>query len=84
MVTTVYERENCEGERTEIALNDITDDGLTNGASNVIQLVQLHQPKKPSRVIWVQFDDDGVGKKTRQENMNRNLCSRYSEHVDSN
>ena len=58
----------AEGERTEIALNVRTDDGLTNGASNVIQLVQLHQPKKPSGVIWVQFDDDGVGKKTRQEN----------------
>ena len=58
----------AKGERTEIALNVRTDDGLTNGASNVIQLVQLHQPKKPSGVIWVQFDDDGVGKKTRQEN----------------
>ena len=44
-----------------------TDDGLTNGASNVIQLVQLNVPKKPSGVIWVQFDDEDVGKKTRQE-----------------
>ena len=58
----------AEGERTEIALNVRTDDGLTNGASNVVRLVQLHQPKKPSGIIWVQFDDEDVGKKTRQEN----------------
>ena len=32
----------AEGERTEIALNVRTDDGLTNGASNVIRLVQLN------------------------------------------
>ena len=57
-----------EGERTEIALNVRTDDGLSNGASNVIQLVQLNVPKKPSGVLWVQFDDEDVGKKTRQEN----------------
>ena len=58
----------AEGERTEIALNVRTDDGLTNGASNVIRLVQLNQPKKPSVIIWVEFDDEDVGKKTRQEN----------------
>ena len=58
----------AEGERTEIALNVRTDDGLTNGASNVIRLVQLNQPKKPSGIIWVHFDDEDVGKKTRQEN----------------
>jgi hypothetical protein len=51
----------AEGERTEIALNVRTDDGLTNGASNVIKLVQLNQPKKPSGIIWVQFDDENVG-----------------------
>ena len=37
----------AERERTEIALNVRTDDGLTNGACNVIRLVQLNQPKKP-------------------------------------
>ena len=60
----------AEGERTEIALNVRTDDCLTNGASNVVKLVQLHQPKKPSGIIWVQFDCEDVGKKTRQENRN--------------
>ena len=59
----------ADEERTEIALNVRTDDGLTNGASNVIKLIQLHQPNKPSGIIWVQFDDeDAVGKKTRHEN----------------
>ena len=35
-----------------------------------MKLVQLHQPKKPSGIIWVQFDCEDVGKKTRQENRN--------------
>ena len=56
----------AEGERTEIALNVKTDDGLTNGASNVVRLV--NQPKKPPGIIWVQFDDEDVGRKTRLEN----------------
>ena len=51
----------AEHERTEIAINVRTDDGLTNGASNIIiKLVQLHQPDKPSGIIWVQFDQQGV------------------------
>ena len=46
-----------------------TDDGLTNGASNIIKLVQLQQPDKPSGVIWVQFEHADVGeKKNRHEN----------------
>ena len=43
----------AKGERTKIALNVRTDDGLTNGASNVVRLVRLNQPKKPSGIIWV-------------------------------
>ena len=30
------------GERTEISLNTRTDDGMTNGAGNVIKLMQIH------------------------------------------
>ena len=33
----------AEGERTEIAVNVRTDNGLTNGARNIIKLVQLNQ-----------------------------------------
>ena len=58
----------AEGERTEIALNVRTDDGLTNGASNVVKVGQLHQPHKPSGIIWVEFDYEDVGQKTRHEN----------------
>ncbi len=47
-----------------------TDDGLTNGASNVIKLIQLNDQSKPSGLIWVQFDYENVGKKTQQENRN--------------
>ncbi len=49
---------------------ELTDDGLTNGASNVIRLIQLNDQSKPSGLIWVQFDYEDVGKKTRQENRN--------------
>ncbi|CAB4019161.1 Hypothetical predicted protein [Paramuricea clavata] len=66
------------GERTEIALNVRTDDGMTNGASNVVKKIQLNQRDKPSGVIWVQFDHSDVGEKTRHEN--RNL---YVQGIDS-
>ncbi|PFX15052.1 hypothetical protein AWC38_SpisGene20755 [Stylophora pistillata] len=48
-------------ERTEISLNTRIDDGITNGARNVIKLIQLHAPDRPSGVIWVQFDHADVG-----------------------
>ena len=56
------------GERTEISLNTRTDDGMTNGAGNVIKLIQVQQTGTPSGVIWVQFDHPDAGQKTRQDN----------------
>ena len=56
------------GERTEISLNTRTDDGMTNGAGNVIKLIQVQQTDKPSGIIWVQFDHADVGEKTRHDN----------------
>ena len=41
---------------------------MTNGASNVIKHIRLINDSKPSGLVWVQFDYDDVGKKTRQEN----------------
>lgn len=32
----------AEGERTEITVNVRTDDGMTNGAGNIIKKIQLH------------------------------------------
>ena len=60
----------AEGERTEIALNVRTGDGLTNGASSVVKCVKLNQPNnnQPSGIVWVEFDDQDVGRKTRNEN----------------
>ena len=58
------------GQRTEIAINIRTDDGMTNGASNVIKHIHLTNDSKPSGLVWVQFDYDDVGRKTRQENRN--------------
>ena len=56
------------GERTEISLNTRTDHGMTNGAGNVIKLIQVHPTGTPSGVIWVQFDHPDVSQKTRQDN----------------
>jgi len=56
------------GERTEISLNTRIDDGMTNGAGNIIKLIQMHQNTYPSGIVWVQFDHMDVGAKTRQEN----------------
>ena len=41
---------------------------MTNGAGNVIKLIQVQQTGTPSGVIWVQFDHPDVGQKTRQDN----------------
>ena len=60
----------CRGERTEIASNVRTDDGMTNGAGNIIKKIQLNHNNKPSGIIWVQFDHPDVGEKTRHENRN--------------
>ena len=56
------------GERKEISLNTRTDDGMTNGAGNVIILIQVQQTGTPSGMIWVQFDHPDVGQTTRQGN----------------
>ena len=56
------------GERTDISLNIRTDDGLTNGAGNIIKLIQTQETGKPSGIIWVPFDCTDVGEKTRHDN----------------
>ena len=61
------------GETTEISLNTRTDDGMTNGATNVIKSIQIHQSGKPSGIKWAQFDHAEVGKKTRHNNRQLNL-----------
>ena len=57
----------AEGERTELVMSLRTEDGMTNGAGNVIKLVQLRQQEKPSGIVWIQFDCSNVGQKTRNE-----------------
>ena len=65
-----YKLKVAVGQPTEIATNVRTDDDLTNGASNIIKLIQLSNQSKPSGLVWAQFDYDDVGRKTRQENRN--------------
>ena len=53
----------AEGERTDISMNVRTDDVLTNGADNVIELVNLQLIGKPPGIIWVQFDHADIDNK---------------------
>lgn len=69
----------AEGERTHLVMNVRTEDGMTNGAGNVVKLVQLHQQTKPSGIVWVQFDHSDVGQKTRNEK--RHLYVQGIEHT---
>ena len=57
----------AEGERTELAVNLRTDDGMTNGAANIIKKIQLHDRNRPSGIIWVELDHAHVGEKTRHD-----------------
>ena len=41
---------------------------MTNGATNVIKSIQIHQSGKPFSMIWVQFNRAEVGEKTRHDN----------------
>ncbi len=58
----------AEGERTELAMNVRTEDGMTNGAGNIVKKINLTQRCKPSGIVWVQFDHADIGQKTRHEN----------------
>ena len=69
----------AEGERTEIALNVRTDDGITNGASNIIKKITLYDKSRPSGIIWVQFDHVDVGEKTRTITSNC-ICKELNLH----
>lgn len=60
----------AESERTDISMNVRTDDVLTNGADNVIELVHLQLIGKPPGIIWVQFDHADTDKKKHE---NRHL-----------
>ena len=69
----------AETERTEVCQNIRLDDGLTNGAGNVVKYVQLLRSERAEGIIWVQFDHQEVGQKVRHEN--RHL---YGNNIDVN
>ena len=55
--------------RYELSINVRVDDGLANGASGVVQAVQLTGDcNTASGIVLVKFDQEIVGSKTRQEN----------------
>ena len=59
------------GLKYEIVLNINTADGLTNGASCTVKCVQVPVDKRARGVIWVQFEDDDIGRNTRALSRNR-------------
>ena len=59
------------GLKYEIVLNVNTADGLTNGASCTVKCVQVPPDKKARGVIWVQFEDNDIGKSTRALGRNK-------------
>ena len=59
------------GLKYEIVLNVNTEDGLTNGASCVVKCVQVPPDKKARGLIWVQFEDNDIGKSTRALGRNK-------------
>ena len=59
------------GLKYEIVLNINTADGLTNGASCTVKCVQVPVDKKARGIIWVQFEDDDIGRNTRALSRNR-------------
>ena len=69
----------AENERTEVCQNIRLDDGLTNGAGNVVRYVQLLSSERAEGIIWVEFDHQEVGQKVRHEN--RHL---YGNNIDAN
>ena len=53
---------------------------MTNGAGNVVKLVQLHQQTKPSGIVWVQFDHSDVSE--NKEWKKTFVCTRNWTHMD--
>lgn len=64
-------------QRIEIAVNMRLDDGLTNGAGGAIKYVELYNPPQAEGVVWVKFDHEHVGQKTRNEK-----CRLYRSNID--
>ena len=50
----------------------------------MVKHVKLNQPGKPSGIIWVEFDDQDVGRKARQENKTPLYSSRNPTDMDTN
>ncbi|XP_053376955.1 uncharacterized protein LOC123529214 [Mercenaria mercenaria] len=66
----------------DLTVNIKTEDGLPNGASCVVKLIeyQLETTRRPS-IIWVQFDDKIAGMETRIKYKNKGL---YHNNIDDN
>ena len=58
----------AENERTKASRNIPLDDGVTNGAGNVVRCVHLLSSERPEGIVWVEFDHPKVGRKMRCEN----------------
>jgi endonuclease/exonuclease/phosphatase family metal-dependent hydrolase len=63
------------GGRYELSCNVDVSDGLANGASGTVKKVSsVTSTKKATGIVWMQFDDDKVGKQTRNQHRNLYFC----------
>ncbi|MCG8076810.1 MAG: AAA family ATPase [Candidatus Thiodiazotropha taylori] len=64
----------------DITVNINVEDGLTNGSTCVAKYIEhkMEATDRPS-IIWVLFDDPGIGISTREKSLNRGL---YSSNID--
>ena len=74
----------AEVERTELAMNVRIQDGMTNGAGNIVKKISLRQSEKPSGKTWIRFDQANVGENSRQSNKNPYTQRILKAIVDTN
>jgi hypothetical protein len=54
--------------RCEISVNIDVEDGISNGSSCVLKYASsVSKKSKGIDILWVSFEDEGIGKKSRQE-----------------
>ena len=68
----------CVGLKYDFTMNIDTEDGITNGTSCTLKLIEYKEGFEKPSVLWVEFDEKEVGVKCRSEN--RHL---YSSKVES-
>ena len=57
----------CEGLQYDVTCNIDTDDGITNGTSCTLKLIEYRDNFKKPSILWVEFNEAEVGMKYRSQ-----------------